>query len=134
MLEIGLTTRLLATPAITNLVGSSIWWQDRPQLSQLPAIVLELVNLGQQYTHDGPVDLTYSQVQATCFASSILEAKQIAYALKAEMETKPNAAHSGVDFEESFTERFFDKDVDHLEDGTKVASVLLEFKVPHQPA
>jgi hypothetical protein len=78
-------TRLLATPAVTALVGSGedarIFWNRRDQGSELPALVLTAAG-GEpdDLDLDGEGDIQESRIQGSCLAGSYIAARGLAKA------------------------------------------------------
>lgn len=128
-----LTARLLASASIEASAGDRISWGERPQGEALPALSMELIDGGRDYTHEGPVDLTYGLVQFDCWANTYLEAVQLSRALIAEMEAPASVPAFNVAFEESLLERHFDRPAENLDNGVKVFGVTLDFRVPFRP-
>src|SRR3546814_21111914 len=64
MMDKALRDRLIADPAISAMVGTRVYWIDRPQsASALPAIVLQKVSPGRTYTTKGATTLQGTRVQ-----------------------------------------------------------------------
>src|SRR3546814_9166156 len=64
MMDKALRDRLIADPAISAIVGTRVYWIDRPQsASALPAIVLQKVSPGRTYTTKGATTLQGTRVQ-----------------------------------------------------------------------
>ena len=132
-MEEALVARLLANVPLETGVETRINWIERPQGEGLPAITLQVIDAGDEYHHGGRVDLLYPLIQFDCWGRSYLEAKTAARALLSEIEL-PRHDVSGVDFEDGFAERQFDRPVDQLEDGTKVYGVTIDARVPYRAA
>lgn len=134
-MEEALVARLRATAAIAALVGTTnsrpaIDWIERPEV--LPAITLQDVTSGRDYTHGGATDLERPIVQIDCWAGTYGEAKLIARAVIAEMETQETV--SGTAFGFSFVEASRSMDPEDLGGGIKVFRQSLDFRVWFQPA
>src|SRR3546814_1539677 len=70
MMDKALRDRLIADPAISAIVGTRVYWIDRPQsASALPAIVLQKVSPGRTYTTKGATTLQGTRVQFDPFRS-----------------------------------------------------------------
>lgn len=134
-MEEALIARLRAVTAITSQLAQvngrgAIGWIERPE--QLPAIVLQDITAGRNYSHGGATELDNPLVQIDCFAKSYGAAKLIARAVRDEME-KP-ATVGGIIFEESFLVSSRGMNPDDLGGGIKVFRQSLDFSVWFQPA
>jgi hypothetical protein len=65
-----LRARLLAAAPVTALVGQRVYWVDRPQASQLPAIVLQVISDPRPQHLKGFEDLRETRVQMDIFGTS----------------------------------------------------------------
>jgi hypothetical protein len=65
-----LRARLLAAAPVTALVGQRVYWVDRPQASQLPAIVLQVISDPRPQHLKGFNDLRETRVQMDIFGTS----------------------------------------------------------------
>lgn len=75
--EQGLRSRLLADVAVAQLVEKRVDWNVRPQLTGLPAVVLETINSDRPQTHDGFDAFKDTLVQVNCFAKTKAEAVEL---------------------------------------------------------
>lgn len=77
-----LRTRLLEDPAVCVLVGSDrkarVYPIVLPQDSTFPALTYQLISAPRELTHDGPSGVAWNRIQIDCWASTYLEAKQLA--------------------------------------------------------
>lgn len=131
-MEEALRSRLRANAGIAALVGVRVDWIERPQGSGLPALTLQIVSPGRDYTYDGASGTASPRVQADCWGSTYLEAKQLSRALIAAME--PRATQGGVKFGPSFIDAARDMPPEELDGGTKVYRVSLDIIVWNSPA
>jgi hypothetical protein len=69
MMEEAISTKLLATTALTALVGTRIHWGQRPQAGALPAVTMFVVDSIPVYADDGDHGMTSARVQIDCWAS-----------------------------------------------------------------
>lgn len=70
-MEQTLVTYLLAATGLTGLVGTRIWWTERPQKDRaLPAIVLHRITGIRSYSFQGASGLVQSRVQFDCLADT----------------------------------------------------------------
>jgi hypothetical protein len=77
-MEEALIAYLLATPAITSLTGTRIYWMEIPQGSAYPAVRLQVISTVPDYTYEGAQGLKRSRVQVDCYAGSYLGSKAVA--------------------------------------------------------
>lgn len=69
-MEEDLITRMRADAAIQTIAGQRVFWVQRSENSELPALVLSLVTGGIGYDHGGAIDLQTPIVQADAYAHS----------------------------------------------------------------
>jgi hypothetical protein len=79
-MEEALMAFLLADAGLRSVVGSRINWQERPQASRLPALVLHRTGGDHDYSMDGPTGLVWSRVQMDGWARTYTEALTVARA------------------------------------------------------
>jgi hypothetical protein len=80
-MEEDLRTQLLANAGVAALVGKRVTWIVRPQGSELPAVVLQRISSGRDYTYQGLMPLTGALVQIDCWGGSYKDAKHLARAV-----------------------------------------------------
>lgn len=107
-MEEALRSLLLASGAITALVGDRVTWAIRPQGSALPAIVLWLVSEREGYTHSGPEGAMDSLVQVDCWASTFASAMAVSRAVRAALSFHDGGSFQGV-FVETVRNTFDDE-------------------------
>lgn len=79
-----LTALLLATPAVTGLVGTRVHWGMLPPTVQgRPYLNLTVVSDPQQYHFKGPSQLRQPRVQIDIWAESAASARAVAAAVEA---------------------------------------------------
>jgi hypothetical protein len=102
-----LVARLEAAGAVTAIVGQRIYWVQRPQGTEVPAVVMrfaggvEIENL----ENDEP-DYSETSVRVDCFGRSNLETKQLARAVRNAL--KPAGLQGDFSFDESTISRPID--------------------------
>lgn len=134
-MEEALLARLRATEAVTALVGTNnsraaIDWIERPEA--LPALTLQDITAGKIYAHDGATGLANPVVQIDCWGRTYGEAKLLARAVIAEMETAQT--QGSIAFDESFLVASRAMEPDDLGGGLKAYRQSLDFSVWFQPA
>jgi hypothetical protein len=90
-----LRKRLLDDAATAALVGQNVDWLTRPRAGSLPALTLQMIERGQDYSHDGPSATFGSLVQLDAWGRTQAEADAVALAAIGELHAAVTAAHSG---------------------------------------
>lgn len=122
MLPDGLRSLLLQTSAITAIIGTSaaraanpvpgaspgsgVYWALMPEKAPLPAIVLTQIAGAGLPTLNGPDPLHTARIQASCYATTYAQAKNLARAVRNLLEV-----YTGT-----------------LPDGTSVGNVILNLE------
>lgn len=65
-----LRRRLVESPAVAAIVADRVFWDERPQASALPAIVLQVVSDPRPQTMKGFQAARATRVQADCMAQT----------------------------------------------------------------
>jgi hypothetical protein len=131
-MEEALHTRLLASAGLTALVGSRVVWIERPQGSALPAVTLQLISPGREYTYGGASGTSNPRVQADCWGRTYSEAKLVSRALIDTVEQRSTVG--GVRFGPSFIDATRDMAPEELPGGVKVYRVSIDIIVWNSPA
>jgi hypothetical protein len=76
---------MLATTTITAIAGDRINWDKRPQGSPFPDIVLHLISDIPEMGMSGPTGWRDARVQADCWATRHLQARDLGLAVEAKM-------------------------------------------------
>lgn len=102
-----LVARLEAASAVTSIVGQRIYWIQRPQGTEVPAVVMRMAGgfEVENLESDTP-DLFETSVRVDCFGVSNVQTKQIAIAVRNAL--KPAGAVSGFLFDDSTVSRPID--------------------------
>jgi len=93
-MEEALLAYLLADAGLSALVGTRIYWGQRPQGEAPPAIVLHLVSGPVDYVMTGPDGLVGYLVQANALGSTALESLLVRRAARAAFEALSSAPFS----------------------------------------
>lgn len=102
-----LIARLQAASAVTNIVGTKIYWVQRPQGTTLPAVVLRMAGgLEVENLENDDADYSETNVTVDCFGRSNLEAKNLARAVRNAL--KPGGTQGSFSFDESTISRPID--------------------------
>lgn len=99
-MEAAMRARLLADPAIAALVGTRVYWIERPQATLLEAITLQHVTDERRTNYDDFDGMQPGYVQVDVWASSYAKGKAIKEAVIAALA--PAGEHGGVRFTRAF--------------------------------
>jgi hypothetical protein len=100
-MEQAVTQKLISSPSVTTLVGTSparIQWDRRPQANALPSITLSNISGAPLYSDEGSTGLVNRRVQIDCWANDSTEAKSLAYAVGSALKP-PKFVCAGFRFE-----------------------------------
>jgi hypothetical protein len=101
-----LRARLIAAAPVTALVVQRVYWVDRPQASDLPAITLQTISEERPQHMKGFDGLDVSRVQLDCWATSYSQAQALKEAALA--ATVGEHTGNGVRFERAFIDSIRD--------------------------
>lgn len=126
-----LRARIIAATGMAALVGTRVYWIDRPQLSALPSITLQIISGERSQTHDSISALRQNRVQLDIWAETYASAQIIAEAVIANL-TQNNQLSNGI----NFNQIKIDDESDSLEQTstTKIYRARLDLIVWHSPA
>lgn len=99
--EADLVARLRANATIAGMVGTRIYWEERPQGSGLPAILLTGVGGERRQHMDGPMATQSLRTQFDCMAPTKAQAVTLRQAVTALIEAPGTAGTT--DFQGGFT-------------------------------
>lgn len=118
--------RLLATTAITNIVGDKIYRKQLPDNQEYvpPHIIIDGQDKERIYDHDGYSGLSEAFLQISCFSYDPDQADQLAGLVQQCLETWP-AANSNIDAV------FVDDENDGYEKDTKVHGTYLFVEISY---
>lgn len=132
MMQQELTARLLATPALSALVGNRITWGERVKKEPLPAITIMEVSPGRNYVHAGADPTGSPRLQFDCYGRTSVEAKAVADALIATLEQP--ATQGTIAFSKSILEAERGPLIEDVGGGLKVHRFSQDFFVWFSPA
>jgi hypothetical protein len=125
MMQQALKTRLLADATISDLVGTRVDWDARPQGKPLPAITLSKIDPRAQHM-GGPQATRNTIIQVDCWASKASDAHTLAEAVVAELQ--PAATVGGVNFLGAF---LTDTSMTEETDNGTVYRVMVRGSISH---
>ncbi len=98
--ESALRARLKAAGGVNAIVGTRIDWDERPQRSAYPAIVLEIAADARPQNMGGLEGFRGTRIWANCFSTTAKEKAELREAVIAALV--PEATQDGVTFRRSF--------------------------------
>lgn len=131
-MEEALLERLRADASIAAIVGARVNWIERPQGSTLPAVTLQVISPGREYTYAGASGTASPRVQADCWGRTYQEAKLLSRALIACVEQRETVR--GIRFAPAFIDAARDMPTEELDGGAKVYRVSIDAIVWNSPA
>lgn len=121
IIEESLVAKLLATAAVTALVGARIEPLVLSQGATLPAIVYQRISGPRVRSHSGPSGLAHPRIQFTCWGSTYLQAKSVAKALRQTFDGFKDLAASPA-----IGGLFVENDLDDYEEETQTYQVIVD--------
>lgn len=100
--QAALRARLIAAAPVTALVGTRVYWVDRPQTSALPSITLQTISDDRPQHMKGFTGLNPARVQVDCWSSSHAQANDMAE--KVITALAPANTANGIKFERAFVD------------------------------
>lgn len=129
-MEEDLRALILADAGVTALVGTRVSWDERPQGSAVPAIVLWLISQPIDYDLGGAITLVETRVQADCWGRTKASAKATARALAA-LLSGYSGEQGGTRFQGVFQDNARDTRDFTVADPLFLSSI--DFLIRHQP-
>ena len=96
-MEAALSGRLMADAGVAAIVGDRVFWDSRPEGSELPALVMTMLNGEQPRAMRGNVSIERSYVQFKAIAEDKAAAVALRKAVIAVVEVE--GIHGGVTFQ-----------------------------------
>lgn len=125
-----LVARLSADAPVSGVVGTRVYWVNRPQNSALPAIRMQTVSDPREEHLQGYNGARQTQVQVDCFATTYGAARQLAEKVITAMNSPATVA--GVQFGHTKAEGPFDEGDDTA--GGFIYRARLGLRVEHRLA
>lgn len=128
-----LVTRLRAHAGLAALCGARIAWFEaaRGWGHTYPQLVLQEIDPGRAYTHDGPDALEQPRVQFDIYAEGGAAIDAVGAALAAAMEAGGSAG--ATTFHEGFLQSRATGDPEDLGDQRRVQRMTIDFSFFHEP-
>lgn len=96
MMEEALRTLLRGTSSVTALVGNRVNWGARPQGSDLPAVVMYLIDDIEDHTQSGRDGLSKARVQINCHGANYMSSLEVARAVRAALDGYRGGLFQGI--------------------------------------
>lgn len=95
-MEEELRSLLLATSAVTDIVGDKINWGSMPQGQEYPGVALHVIDEVSENTMTGPDGLLQGRVQVDCYALTYRQAKLLSRAIRTRLDGYRGGGFSGI--------------------------------------
>ena len=96
-MEAALRSYLLASSAVSTLVGDRLTWGFSKQGDVLPRVTLQRISGGPEYSDEGEAGLSNQRVQVDCYGATSASARAVYEAIRARI-SGANFTQSGVEF------------------------------------
>lgn len=127
MIEQGLITFLLEDPVLNALIGNRLHPLTLPQTPTLPAIVWQRISGPREHSHSGPSQLAHPRFQFACWSKNLLEAIQVAEALRIRLD-----GYSGAMGNETAYAVFILDDHDMYDPETGLPRRIVDYRIWHK--
>ena len=122
MIESALLTQMLATSALTNLVGQRIYYSNAPQHVDKPYIVFFKISGKRDQTQTAAMAFCNASIQFSVFAETYTSAKAVAAQIQALFQS-----YSGTLSSTHINAAFYDNETDFYEQDTQLHHIALDF-------
>lgn len=95
-MEEALRTLLRSTAGVSALVGTRVNWGSRPQGSDLPAIVMYLIDDIEEHTQSGRDGLSRARVQINCHGANYMSSLEVARAVRVALDGYRGGQFQGI--------------------------------------
>ena len=129
LIEQAIMTKLLATTAITDLVGQRIYFTRAAQDTAKPYLVITKISDIPHYCHDGPAGISDARIQFSAFAETYQAVKNLNAAIRTAFEgfTGLMGGSSGVYIGKCFK----DLEADFYEDDTRLFNSPVDYLITY---
>lgn len=119
-------------PPLAGLVGTRVYWNERPQATALPSVTLTRITGIPQYEMSAVSGLVMSRVQVDCWGQTYAAAKGVARAIKAAASGFRGTA-GGTVFQGAFVDAERDMELEPTIDNAaeRFHRVSLDFLIWH---
>ena len=123
-----LVARLGSEPALSSALGDRIaWFEAQRGWTEYPQLVLQEIDPGREYTHDGPDGLDQPRVQFDIYATDPADLQTVEAALMTEMEqAETDAGDTRFHFGFLVLRRF--GEVEDLPDQRRLFRLTMDFE------
>lgn len=118
-------TFLLADAAIAALVGTRVHPLNLPQKSTLPAVTVERIDTTRESTHDGPEGMQRARMRVSCWALTLLAARDLADKVRRRLHGFVGTMGAGTVVQASF----MDSDSDDFQSDPEMYVADLDFEI-----
>lgn len=87
---------VLNTPAVTNIIGTSIYPNVLEPAAELPALVYQQISGARDHVTAGPSGLAAPRFQITCWAKTYIKADELAEAVRQTLDGYSGTAASVI--------------------------------------
>lgn len=122
-IETAICSHLISRPSVSGKISSRMYPLKLPQNPTYPAVVYRKIS-GSRH-HD--IDIAMPRIQYSCFASKYLDAKDLADAIRKELQ-RYKGYLSGIPIKQIV----FEGEQDFYEQDTKVYHVAIDFKILYE--
>jgi hypothetical protein len=128
-MEGALRARLIAASGVNSLVSGRVYWVDRPQASNLPAITLQLIDDEREQHMEGVQPHQSTIVQVDVWSTNYAQAKALKEAVIAAL--LPAQTSNGVVFGRSFVRS---RDLSERTETQFIHRPSMDFTINHASA
>lgn len=125
-LESDIRTYMKTRTAITDIVGSRIYFQKLPQEAEFPLLVSNRISTTRTYSHSGDSNMTTPRIQYSCFAETYAAAKDLAEQIVSEMSGFKGTAGSSTIYSS-----FVENELDMLDPESKLYFIPVDLMVTY---
>ncbi|MEE9451097.1 MAG: DUF3168 domain-containing protein [Ignavibacteriaceae bacterium] len=112
--------------AITDIVGSRIYFMKLPQDATFPSLVSNRISTTRTYSHSGDSSMTTPRIQYSCFAETYSDAKDLAEQIVSEMSGFKGTAGSSTIYSS-----FVENELDLLDPESKLYFIPVDLMVTY---
>ncbi len=123
MIEEQLSAYLSSAMLTSAIIGDRVYPSRLPQGVTLPAVTYRKISGMREYTQSGPAGIAQPRFQVTCWADSYLLSKQLANAVRQDLEGSARQVGDAL---------FLQNEIDLYEPEAQIDTVVLDFLIGHR--